>query len=212
MNKWIIAAAVAVGVCIGLARDAGLKKSYSVPGPEATGYKIVANKARHTLELYKGKELLGAYKANFGKIAGDKEKEGDYKTPEGVFLVASLARIVPVKNIGSRWILLDTTNRAMEDYLLQYGSDGAERIESFEERYGAIITDADIKRFNSLYLKQPMWGGVGIHGGEYYQRSVGGNDRTQGCIALANEDVEELFGYLESPVTNEEKVAVMITP
>src|SRR5215207_1710518 len=58
------------------------------PGVELAEPRIIVRKNARTLELYDGKRLLKTYTVVLGFAAvGDKEKEGDGKTPEGDFYV-----------------------------------------------------------------------------------------------------------------------------
>lgn len=59
------------------------------PLPEGTrADRIVVHKARRTLELYRGTELLRAYRVALGPHpAGRKEREGDGRTPEGRYVI-----------------------------------------------------------------------------------------------------------------------------
>ncbi len=162
------------------------------------GYSIVIDKSQHILSLYLNGELIKEYAANIGSRRGDKRGEGDKRTPEGSFRIANANRVAPSHNVGTRWILLDTVDRAKRDYIRHYGKKGAEWIEEFETIHGRIKTEEDILEYNKYHLDVRIWHGVGLHGGRYYKSGKGGNDRTNGCIALANRDIEELFSYLEN--------------
>jgi len=55
------------------------------PLPEGTrADRVVVKKAAHTLELYRGSELLRSYRVALGRGGqGPKQREGDGRTPEG---------------------------------------------------------------------------------------------------------------------------------
>ena len=57
------------------------------PLPEGTrADRIVVKKAAHTLELYRGSELLRSYRVALGREPrGTKHQEGDGRTPEGAY-------------------------------------------------------------------------------------------------------------------------------
>ena len=174
------------------------------------GYSIVVDKSRHLLILYLNGDMIEEYAVNMGSVKGNKEAEGDKRTPEGNFRIASINRVVPSHNVGARWILLDTVDRARQDYIKQYGKEGERRIEEFEALHGRIKTEEDILEYNKFHTNTQIWHGVGIHGGRYYKSGKGGNDRTNGCIALANRDLEELFGYLENSASQGRGVPVIV--
>ena len=65
------------------------------PAPEARSDEltaadhVVVRKAERKLYLYRGEELLGAYRIALGlNPVGHKERENDYKTPEGHYTLA----------------------------------------------------------------------------------------------------------------------------
>ena len=49
--------------------------------------RIVVNKSEHTLTLYHDQVILQSYKVSLGSSSGRKQKSGDRKTPEGLYLV-----------------------------------------------------------------------------------------------------------------------------
>ena len=59
-------------------------------------YRILINKSKYTLSLFKGNELVKSYPVAVGKNKGDKERVGDNRTPVGNF------RIVSIEN-ASTW-------------------------------------------------------------------------------------------------------------
>ena len=137
--------------------------------------KIVINKKRHILYLFSGETLMRIYPINLGPDPlNDKIKAGDGRTPEGRFFICS-------KNPKSKYYkALGISYPSKEDALrgLRMGF-------ITKKQYDAIIFAID-------HGKRPPWftklgGAVCIHGGGI------GWDWTRGCIALRNQDVQELF-------------------
>ncbi len=132
---------------------------------------IVVNKSSYKVDVFYGRKQIRSYIAVFGpRPMENKCVEGDRCTPEGWFKIKS-------KNPASQY------NKFM---LLDYPNDSS------------------IARFNALKQKKSipanarMGGNVGIHGtwkgGEdLVELGVGWTD---GCIALKNKDVEELFSFV----------------
>ena len=132
---------------------------------------LIVNKSKYNVELYYGKKMIRAYRAVFGpKPLENKSYEGDRCTPEGAFRIRS-------KNPKSQY------NKFM---LLDYPNDSS------------------YARFNSLKANGKIsptariGGSVGIHG-----IWKGGDDMidlgvgwTDGCIALTNKDIDELYTFL----------------
>jgi murein L,D-transpeptidase YafK len=125
--------------------------------------------------LYSGNNLLRTYTVGLGfSPAGDKERQGDGRTPEGDFYVCS-------KNDRSRYYL---------SLGLSYPNE-----EDAERGLGAgLISRAERDRIISALRRRgvPPWN-TGL-GGEIFIHGHGSSsDWTLGCVALENEEMRELF-------------------
>ncbi len=132
---------------------------------------VLVNKSGYYVRVYYKKRILRDYKAVFGPNPRvDKCMEGDRCTPEGWFKIAS-------KNPNSKY------NKFL---LISYPNDSSYR------------------RFNELKAKgvipqsARIGGSVGIHGiwkggDDMIEMGVGWTD---GCVALKNSDVEELYSIV----------------
>jgi murein L,D-transpeptidase YafK len=143
---------------------------------------IIVKKKQRKLELHDGKKLIKTYNIGLGFTpVGDKEIKGDGKTPEGEFYIFT-------KNAKSRFYLsLGVSYPSVED--AERGL--REKLISKKER------DAIVKAINEKKtpLQNTKLGGeIYIHGGGAL------NDWTQGCVALANEDIKELFDALPTGI------------
>lgn len=141
-------------------------------------------KKERLLELYVDGQLFDKFKISLGSSPiGDKNKEGDGKTPVGKYYICT-------RNDKSRFTLFlgisypntEDARRGLENELIDQ--------KIFEK----------IKQANDNEI-QPPWntplgGAVGIHGG--------GNttDWTWGCISLSEKDIKTLWKYakLKTPV------------
>ena len=64
-------------------------ESYVGAGELAAADHVIVRKAERKLYLYRGDELLGSYRIQLGlNPVGHKERENDYRTPEGHYLLA----------------------------------------------------------------------------------------------------------------------------
>ncbi len=133
---------------------------------------VVVSKSRFVLDVYYRRKKIRSYKVVFGpKPKENKMMKGDRCTPEGKFLVLN-------KHASARY-----------DKFIQidYPNDSSRvRFEQLKKR-GAIPANAEIG------------GDVGIHGiwkggDEMIDMGVGWTD---GCIAMKNKDIEELYGILD---------------
>jgi murein L,D-transpeptidase YafK len=128
----------------------------------AAADRVVVHKAEHRLYLYSGNRLLGEYKVQLGlSPSGQKEREHDFRTPEGRYYLAR-------RNTRSEFFL-------------------------------AIQVSYPNKE-DELRARKNRWapgGSIMIHGfpnapkhpAAYYES----NDWTDGCIALSNSDMVEVW-------------------
>lgn len=139
---------------------------------------VVRKKARELL-LYDGPEVLRRYRIAVGaNVHGDKEREGDRKTPEGIFYICT-------RNDASRFHkFMGLSYPAPDDAARGLKSKAISRAE-----HDAIL-DAHKKKECPPW-KTALGGEVGIHGG--------GADRdwTHGCIAVSDAAIDELWSALK---------------
>ncbi len=145
------------------------------PLPPMENPHLVIKKKKRLLQIFDGEKLVRQYKIVLGFSAkGDKQLEGDGKTPEGEFYVFT-------KNDQSRFYLsLGLSYPNAED--AKRGL--AEKIISQEE-YKAILKAIDEKQMPPQ--KTALGGEIYIHGGGTKE------DWTEGCVALRNEEMKEVF-------------------
>ncbi|MEI8198182.1 MAG: ElyC/SanA/YdcF family protein, partial [Phycisphaerae bacterium] len=140
--------------------------------------RIIVYKRPGKLELYDGPRLAKTYPCSTGKKPGDKGVEGDRKTPEGLFHIV-------VKNPKSQFHLslgLDYPNEAIAARALEIKA-------ITREEYDRILTG--LKTTGIPDWKTALGGEIFLHG------NGTGRTGTAGCVALSNEDIEELYGIGE---------------
>lgn len=138
-------------------------------------YVLVADKSKAKLYLYfyNGEtKLLKTYNIVSGEIIGDKEKQDDKKTPEGIYFFEYL---IPRK---------DLLNRFGEKESKQYGPLAVTL------NYPNPVDKIDNKTGN----------GIWIHGVEEDTR-VSKKFDTRGCIATANIDVPNITNFIQTQTT-----------
>jgi murein L,D-transpeptidase YafK len=151
--------------------------------------RIVIWKSQYTLTLYKGDRPVKTYRAVFGRgyLNGDKHRSGDKRTPEGEFFVCTM-------NHSKRFYKF----MGLSYPGIQHADQGL-RARLISPKQYELIRQAQAER------RQPPWdtglgGAVGIHG-----RTEGSaiappgwadQNWTDGCIALDNGDVDEIFGVV----------------
>ena len=158
--------------------------------------KLVIWKSNYTVTLYKGETPVKTYRAVFGKgyQDGDKQQMGDKRTPEGNFYICTM----------------NHSKRFYKFMGLSYpGLKHAEY--GLQSRRITLAEYSQIKKAIEARLPPPwetrLGGAVGLHGRmldeESGERSYAGLNWTDGCIALANADIEEIYNVvsLGTPVT-----------
>lgn len=145
---------------------------------------LVIWKSQYSVTLFKGDWPVKTYWAVFGKgyFDGDKERVGDKRTPEGDFYVCS-------KYDSKRFYKF----LGLSYPGLKHAGQGLER---------GIITPRQYREIEQAQYerRQPSWetklgGAVGLHGRVLEDPGVWARRQnwTDGCIALANVDIDELF-------------------
>jgi murein L,D-transpeptidase YafK len=156
-------------------KDASAQAGVPYPPPSP---RVVIQKRDRRLSLYSGRKLLKEYPVALGRAPlGDKEQQGDGRTPVGEFYVCTRLRT-------SRFHRFMGLSYPAPTHAQRGLAEG--RIPRAE--YDRILASHRARR-------QPPWGtplggAIGIHGGG------SGSDWTLGCIALDNEAIEELFAVL----------------
>jgi murein L,D-transpeptidase YafK len=157
----------------------------SIPNDSTAGLrklrdpKIVIKKKARVLEVYDGVDLIKSYTVVLGFTpVGDKEREGHGKTPEGEFYIFT-------KNAKSRFHLSVGLSYPSMDVAVSCLTSGIITVQERDEIVRAI--DAGKRPLQ----KTALGGEIYIHGGGVT------SDWTDGCIALKNDDVEEIFNAVE---------------
>ena len=136
-------------------------KTYS--GPPVT--QVVVKKGERKLYLVSGKTAVKSYQINLGnQPVGDKQYEGDGKTPEGLYFIDRF-------NPNSR-------------YHLSVGI--------------SYPSAQDVAQAAALGLRPG--GDIFIHGLGPEGRALNKADWTAGCIAVTDEEIEEIFAMLRPGV------------
>lgn len=141
--------------------------------------RLVVRKSARVLEVYCGGELTARMHAALGRDAsGPKAREGDRRTPEGVYHVC-------MRNPESKFHLslgIDYPN--IDDAARGLASGDIGR-----EQHDAIVNE--IRRRRRPPWDTPLGGEIMIHGG--------GSDRdwTAGCVALDDECMDYLWKLAE---------------
>lgn len=139
-------------------------------------YSIVIVKQEFKLYLLYGADTEKVYDIAIGKVAGDKQKVGDCRTPEGEFYLVKIED-------SSRWEH-------------DFKGDGKGPVKgAYGPWFLRLYTGAELTKSGKT------WRGIAIHG--THDPSSIGTMASEGCIRMRNEDISELkkFAYPQMPVT-----------
>ena len=149
----------------------------------ASQYQVIVYKTDYILELYKDGTLVKTYPIALGfNPIDDKQQRGDGCTPEGEFYIC----------------LKDPNSIFYKSFLISYPSlDDAER-----GLQTGLITQYQFNRIKSAIRNRQippqdtkLGSDILIHGGGI------GYNWTLGCVALRNEDIDELYPILSLGTT-----------
>lgn len=153
-----------------------------------TNFDIVISKSRKELAVKNGDQIIKQYPIALGKGGnGTKRKLGDKKTPVGVY------KIVAIKNESRFYYFMQLDYPNILDAWYGYKNN--------------IISASEFKKIAVAYKtgqKPPqdteLGGYIGIHGlGEENEEKLqihNGFNWTDGCIALTNEQINDLKQYV----------------
>ncbi len=162
-----------------------MKVDYLTPVRAIQNPEIFVYKEKRRLFVMQSDVLVRDYPIGLGfHPTGDKEKEGDGRTPEGKFLVC-------VKKPNSRFIK-------------SLGLNYPDKKHAERAFFAGIITPIEFRDILLAFENKttPPWNTV--LGGQIFIHAGGAHkDWTEGCIALYNSDMEELFqiASLGTPVS-----------
>ncbi len=146
---------------------------------QESGWLVVIDKSDGKLSLYRSGEIDTTFSAEFGRgrSGGDKVKEGDWRTPEGEFLIC-------YRNSNSRFYkalllnypLTEDAERGLRDGIIERSD------------YRRIMAAHEAGEIPDQYTG--LGGLIEIHG-----RGGVGFDWTRGCIAISNSGIDYLFKH-----------------
>lgn len=149
------------------------------PLPKMENPHLLVKKKDRQLQVFDGKKLIKTYSISLGFAPeGDKEIEGDGKTPEGDFYIF-------IKNPESSFFLslgvsypnIEDAERGLKNNLIS------------RQEFDEIVKAINEKSMPPQKTK--LGGEIYIHGGGC------NSDWTAGCMALKNEEMQEIFESIE---------------
>lgn len=147
--------------------------------PKLENPRLVVKKSERKLYVFDGEKLVKTYEIVLGFTpVGDKEREGDGKTPEGEFYVFT-------KNPQSKFYLsLGVSYPGAED-----AERGLRENLISKDEYDTILQAVKEKKMPPQNTR--LGGEIYIHGGGIIK------DWTWGCMALRDAEMKEVFDAVE---------------
>lgn len=149
------------------------------PLPKMENPNILVKKKARKLQIFDGEKLIKTYTISLGFAPeGDKEIEGDGKTPEGDFYVFTKnPESTFFLSLGLSYPNIEDAERGLKNNLITQ----AEHDEIIKAIYEKTMPPQKTKLGGEIY----------IHGGGCKA------DWTAGCMALENEAMQEIFDAIE---------------
>ncbi|MCY2925450.1 MAG: L,D-transpeptidase [Planctomycetota bacterium] len=147
------------------------------PLPPMAEPRVVVLKSQLSMTVYDGPSPVRTYRVAVGGGGGDKAREGDRCTPEGVFYICmkneqSLYHL----SLGLSYPNIEDAQRGLKDKLITRAQ---------HDEIVRAIRNREQPPWNT-----PLGGEIMIHG------CRNGRDTTLGCVAVENPEIEELFQAL----------------
>ena len=148
---------------------------------------IVEKSVNKMTVFYQGKALKSFTVVSGVNDQGDKQRQGDNRTPEGRFFITEKERLNDHPYLGKKWLGLSYPDpvhaqRGVENNLININ------------QYREIV------RANEQKVQPPqntaLGGWIGIHGGREDLTKARIN-WTEGCLALQDADLEELYRLVD---------------
>lgn len=183
MRRFVLAGVLAILILTSQCA-AGEAASGNVLAEVQQGLVLLIKKSAHTLTVYQEGKAVKDYLAVFGvNPDGDKVRQGDNRTPEGVFYITDKESLGEDPYLGRKWFGLSYPDvshaeRALSQALIS------------RDQYNAIVSANNAQDMPPQSTSLGGW--IGIHGGreDLTRERI---NWTEGCIAMLDKDLEELF-------------------
>jgi len=149
---------------------------------------VVVEKSINKMTVfYQGKPLKSFLCVSGVNSQGDKQRQGDNRTPEGRFFITDKELLNDDPYLGHKWMGISYPDiphaqKALENDLISFN------------QYQEIVS-ANEKKLQPPQ-DTPLGGWIGIHGGreDLTKKSI---NWTEGCLAMQDKDLEELYGLVQ---------------
>lgn len=171
--------------------SAFIKSHRKLHVPQREAALVLVDQARYKARLYAGGRAAGEYNISLGQGVGEKQVEGDNKTPKGMYFVTQKHRGefpgAYGAYYGGHWIKLNYPNK--------YDAARGRAARLISPAQEAAIAAAWERRAPTLE-ETPLGGGIGFHGWAREWEDDGPRHLSWGCVVLHLSDIRDFYDRL----------------
>ena len=168
--------------------SAFIKAHRKLPVPQSESTLVLVDQGRYRARLYSGGQTAGEYNISLGQGTGEKQVEGDNRTPKGMYFVVQKHRGefpgAYGAYYGGHWIKLNYPNR--------YDAARGRAARLITPAQETTIAAAWERRAPTLE-KTRLGGGIGFHGGAREWEDDGPRHLSWGCVVLHLSDIPTFY-------------------
>ncbi|MET0647861.1 MAG: peptidoglycan DD-metalloendopeptidase family protein [Pyrinomonadaceae bacterium] len=171
--------------------SAFIKSHRKLHVPQDEGTLVLVDQQRYRARLYAGGRAAGEYNISLGQGVGEKQVQGDNKTPKGMYFVVQKHRGEFPGDYGAfyggHWIKINYPNR--------YDAARGRAARLITPAQESTIAAAWERRAPTLE-KTPLGGGIGFHGWAREWDDNGPRHLSWGCVVLHLSDIHTFYDQL----------------
>jgi murein DD-endopeptidase MepM/ murein hydrolase activator NlpD len=165
-----------------------IKSHRKLPVPQGEAALVLVDQRRYKARLYAGGRAGAEYDVSLGQGVGEKQIEGDNKTPKGMYFVIQKHRGefpgAYGAYYGGHWIKVNYPNR----------------FDAARGRAARLITPAQESSIAAAWERRaptlettPLGGGIGFHGWAREWENSGPRHLSWGCVVLHLSDIPDFY-------------------
>jgi len=167
--------------------EAALRQDLQTLAAQQEVVVLVEKSANKMTVFYQGNPLKSFVCVSGVNPQGDKQKQGDNRTPEGQFFITEKERLNDHPYLGRKWLGLSYPTPV-------HAQKGLENNLISLDQYNDVIQATAQKTLPPQNTALGGW--IGIHGGREDLTKQGLN-WTEGCLALQDADLEVLYNMVQ---------------
>lgn len=149
---------------------------------------LLVDHETHAMTRYEKGELVEQLEVGFGQAKGRKRRQGDLKTPKGMYFVVNKHRGAFsgrwAAYYGGHWIKVNYPNKYDAEWGVANGIVSRKTADRIAKKW---------RRRKLPTQKTKLGGGIGFHGWAGPWRLEDGGMLSWGCIVMHNEDIKRVF-------------------